>query len=199
MQILRNSCLCLLNRIIENLFVFVLICKLRLVSKPVGAPPSVRAVCECLFNSAHVPSYLIEWPATRLIAFKFIIYLYEFYGLTKTLANRLSNSLWSGIGTAARLRTLACRTWWFCCWCFQLWLMLATGDIADTFTCTSCCGGISRDNVKPILSVATTIRAGFHAHVPPNAGHKSFVDWPETVSFSLCQNRLGTTFNRGPS
>lgn len=39
--------------------------------------------------------------------------------LTRTLANRMSSSLCSGIGWAARFRTLACRTWWFCCWCFQ--------------------------------------------------------------------------------
>lgn len=52
--------------------------------------------------------------------------------LTRTFANRLSNSLWSGIGCAARLRTLACRTWWFCCcWmAFKLFWWFFVGDVA---------------------------------------------------------------------
>lgn len=53
--------------------------------------------------------------------------------LTKTLAKRLSNSLWSGIGIAARFRTLACRTWWFCIWCGVLKLLCKLFDALVEF------------------------------------------------------------------
>lgn len=49
--------------------------------------------------------------------------------LTKTLAKRFSNSPWSGIGNAARFRTLACRTWWFC----KLLLFCKLFDDLDEF------------------------------------------------------------------
>lgn len=52
--------------------------------------------------------------------------------LTKTFANRLSNSLCSGIGCAARLRTLACRTWWFCCWGFHKLPLVGVVTNTDT-------------------------------------------------------------------
>lgn len=95
--------------------------------------------------------------------------------LTKTLANRLSNSLWSGMGKAARLRTDAWRTWWFCCCCFQLFCTLFDGDVRlivvvgvtfvtavpasiDAISPLSLCVGdeadcaaVSRDDVKPIF------------------------------------------------
>lgn len=99
--------------------------------------------------------------------------------LTKTLANRLSSSLWSGIGKAARLRTLAWRTWWFCCCCgvFQLLCKLFDGDVvrlmvvvgvtfviavpantdARSLTVSLCvgdagdCAAVSLDDVNPIF------------------------------------------------
>ncbi len=71
------------------------------------------------------------------------------YLLTKTLANLLSNSFWSGMGCDALLLTLACRKWWFGCLLFQ-WLMTLVGDgvIIDITSSTGC---TSLEVVNPIL------------------------------------------------
>ena len=81
--------------------------------------------------------------------------------LTNTLAKRLSNSMCSGIGCEALLRTLACRTWWFCCWCFQ-WPMPLDGDgviIEITSSGDKFDGDTSRDVNNPILVVVVVLRS----------------------------------------
>lgn len=102
--------------------------------------------------------------------------------LTSTLANRLSSSLWSGIGWAARLLTLACLTWWFCCWCFQLWVMLLTGDVAIV-VCSSC-GGSSLESVSPILFVCQFGQCASPDRMSP----------PKAHSLALTIDALGSTW-----
>lgn len=77
--------------------------------------------------SRHLP-FIREFVHNEILHNELIVKL----KLTKTFAKRLSNSLCSGIGWAARLRTLACRTWWFCCWGFHKLPLVGVVTNTDT-------------------------------------------------------------------